>query len=110
MSDPTIVVNGTPYPVPTSFTLGEEAEMERITGQGYDLTKPGPLGLLAIAFIAIKRVDPTVSVDDLKLLSPDAFQVEKGDEPTPTPLPVGGSSGSSDRSSDGGTPDLPAAA
>lgn len=72
---PKIIVNGTEYPLPTSYTLGEEADMEKITGQGYDLSQGGPLGLLAIMYVAIHRADPKVTVDDIRNLSADELDI-----------------------------------
>jgi hypothetical protein len=116
MSDqPRIIVNGKEYPIPDSFTLGELADMEEITGQGYNLETGGVKGTLALAFIAIKRVDPRVTVDDLRGLTEDELDVKgvpdlppvlgatngsaptsktgsaKSSEPTPagTPAPTG---------------------
>lgn len=86
--EPKIIVNGKEYPLPTSYTLGEEAEMERITGQGYDLAQGGPLGLLAIMYVAIHRADPSVTVDDIRSLSADELDIQtSGDVVPPT---VGG--------------------
>ena len=98
--DPKIIVDGKPYPFPLSLTLGEEAECERITGQGYDMNKPGALGFLALAYVAIKRVDPTVRVEDLELLGADSFSVEKGDDPESPPLSDADSSENSEPSTD----------
>jgi len=69
--EPKVVVNGVEYPIATldTLTLGELAEAEQITGQGYDLEKDGWLGSLAIRYISVKRVDPRVTLDDLKHLS-----------------------------------------
>jgi hypothetical protein len=113
--EPRIIVNGKEYPIPDSFTLGELADMEKITGQGYDLAQGGVLGTLALAYIAVSRVDPRVTVDDLRGLGEDELDVKgvpdlppvlgakngtaptskegskKGSEPTPdaTPVPTG---------------------
>jgi hypothetical protein len=80
-----IIVNGKEYPLPTSYTLGEEADMEKITGQGYDLAQGGPLGLLAIMFVAIHRADPTVTVDDIRALSGDELDIQTSGEVVPPP-------------------------
>lgn len=102
--DPSIIVNGKEYPI-TSFNLGEEAEIERITGQGYDLDNLGPLGLLAVAYVVIKRVDPTVQLEDLKLLGYDDIQVKAASEAPVPPLLVEDSSASSESSTPSGEND-----
>jgi hypothetical protein len=81
-----IIVNGKEYPLPTSYTLGEEADMEKITGQGYDLSKGGALGLLAIMYVAIHRADPSVTVDDIRGLSADELDIQTSGEVVPPPI------------------------
>lgn len=98
MSDePKLVVNGREYPMPDSFLMGELADMEKITGQDYDLSKGGVLGTLALAYVAIRRVDPTVTVDDIRNLSQDDFEI-KGVSVSP---PAGGALNGSAPSSSG---------
>ena len=82
-----LVVAGQEYPVPDSFTLGELADMEKITGQGYDLGKGGTLGTLALIYVAVKRKDPTVSIDDIRGLGPDDIEVNQVDPPSIGALP-----------------------
>lgn len=113
MADPAFVINGTSYPVPDNLTLGELAEIERITGQGYDLEKPGAAGTLALAYIAVKRVDPTARLEDIQMLKADDLTVEGTDGGAVLP-PAGGvvSSGSdepSKESSELGLDEIPAA-
>jgi hypothetical protein len=106
--EPKIVVNGKEYELPTSFTLGESADMEKITGQGYELEKGGALGLLAIAYVAVRRVDPSVTVDDIRSLTDTQIDVlrDKDAEPVPptsaddTPVNSGPSSATSGSGSD----------
>jgi hypothetical protein len=69
--EPKLIVNGREYAMPESFTMGELADMEKITGQGYDLEAGGVLGTLALVFVAIRRTDPRVTVDDIRNLGPD---------------------------------------
>lgn len=92
--DSCIVIDGKQYPIPTRFTLGEEAEIERIVGQGYNLEKPGPLGLLALAYIAVKRVNPAVTLQDIEVLDGDRIGVE-GDTPEDDAVPPASSADSS---------------
>lgn len=100
--DPKVVVNGKEYPFITEgdLTLGEAAEIEEITGQGYDLSRIGALGLMALTLVSIKRVDPTVTLDDLKGLKAGDIdlQVEEA-EPVP-PTSSGGSAGNKNSGSE----------
>ena len=86
--DPKVVVNGKEYPFVTEgdLTLGEAAELEKITGQGYDLTRIGALGLLALTYISVKRVDSSITVEDLRGLKAGDIdlQVEEADPVPPT--------------------------
>lgn len=77
-------VQGREYEVPEVFTLGELADMEEVAGQNYDFENPGPRGLIAIAYVTIRRVDPTVTVDALRALTPDSIEGIK-DEGDPSP-------------------------
>jgi len=84
MADPQIVVNGRTYPLPTSFTMGELADMEEITGQDYDLSKGGVKGTMALAYVAIRRADPTVTVEDIRNLGQDDIGFEGVDDNPPS--------------------------
>jgi hypothetical protein len=98
-----IKVNGKEYPLPTSYTLGEEADMERITGQGYDLSKGGALGLLAIMYVAIHRADPSVTVDDIRSLSAEDLDIQTSGEVVLPPPSGAGSSDPAPSSTDSST-------
>lgn len=76
------IVHGKEYEIPATFTLGEYAEMERITGQAYDIDSPGFLGGLARLYMTIKRVDPNVKLSDLEELDLADVQI-KGDDVVP---------------------------
>jgi hypothetical protein len=111
MADAKVLINGKEYPFPTEFTLGEEAEVERITGQGYDMSIPGALGLLAIAFIAVRRVDPTVRLEDIQALKPGELTLDAEDDvDVPPPFAAGPneSGGTSNNSSDTASAAAPA--
>jgi len=78
MADPKIIVNGKEYPLvpPDDMTLGEAAEAERITGQGYDWDKRiGGVGMLALTYIAVKRIDPRVTLADLEGLHGEDLEI-----------------------------------
>jgi len=105
---PKLKVNGKEYPLVTTdqFTLGEAAEVERITGQGYDFENVGARGLLAVAYITIKRVDASVRLADLELLTAADLEIEEPEEVVQVdPAPPAGSNGSASRSFETGGPD-----
>ncbi len=110
MADAKVLINGKEYPFPAEFTLGEEAEVERITGQGYDMTKPGARGLLAIAYIAVRRVDPSVRLEDIEALKPGELTLDAEDDadvPPPSaaePNENGGTSSSSSKAASAAAP------
>jgi hypothetical protein len=100
------VINGKEYPFPDNLTLGEEAEIERITGQGYNMEGHlGALGILALAYVAVKRVDPTVRVQDIELLTESDIDFKGGDEPKVSPLAEAGSSANAEPTLAPGEPD-----
>lgn len=104
----TIKINGKEYPLPESFTMGELADMETVTGQGYDMGQRGLKGMLAIAWIAARRVDASVTIDDIRNLRPD--QIEAADESevvADPPTTSVGSGSSSDGSSVNGSEPTP---
>jgi len=84
MAEPKIVVNGREYPFPENFTMGELADIEDICGQDYDITKGGGKGTLALAFIAIRRQDPRVTIAAIRNLTQDDFEVVGGDDGPPS--------------------------
>lgn len=104
-------VNGREYEVPERFTLGELADMEKITGQGYDLGQGGILGTLALMAVAIRRVDPAVTLDEIRALDSTevaaiwaAVKAQLEAEPSP-PAETGSGNGSSPPRSEPGTSD-----
>lgn len=100
-----LIVNGHEYPMPDSFTLGELADMEKITGQGYDLAQGGVLGTLALAFVAIKRVNPRITIDDLRNLGQDDLEITGVEESLPPPPSDDAPSVSASHSSETSEPD-----
>jgi hypothetical protein len=95
--EPKIVLNGVDYPVipRDDWTLGESADAEDICGQGYDFEKLGAKGILALAYIAARRVNPSVTLEDLKSLKYDDVDF-KGAEGKPVPPPSPGESAGSE--------------
>ena len=87
-TEPKLKVDGVEYPfvLPDEMTMGERREAERITGQEYDWEgKFTPTGLLAIAYITVKRVNPQVRLDDLEALKGDAFEFIQEEEAKQVP-------------------------
>lgn len=100
-----IKINGKEYPVPESFTMGELADMEEITGQGYDMTKGGVKGMMAIALVAARRKDPSVTVEDIRQLRMDQIEAVDDEDGAAEPIPIerGASSSSAAASSETGS-------
>jgi hypothetical protein len=94
------VVNGKEYPVPEEFTLGEMCDAENFFGVDFSTDKVGARTVAATLYVAIRRVDQTVTVDDIRALPPDAFErVDKDDaNPPSTPELAESSNGSSESS------------
>lgn len=97
-----INVNGREYDMPDEFTLGELADMEEITGQGYDMTRPGVRGMIALAYIAIRRKDPRVTLEDVRNMGLDDIEaVEDEEQEVPPPPPPPDESGGNDSKTNG---------
>jgi hypothetical protein len=73
-------VNGKDYEIPTSFNIGEMCDAERYFGVefGSEDATPGIRMAAAMLWIAIRRVDSTVSVDDIRSLPPSVFESLNG--------------------------------
>jgi hypothetical protein len=97
---PVFIVNGKEYPVPSEFTLGEMCDAEQYFGVEFGAeTGTGMRFAAAALYIAIRRVDPTVTVEDIRALPPEVFATAAGDaSPPETPEPAGSSNESSDSS------------
>jgi hypothetical protein len=68
-------VKGKDYPIPTEFDIGELWDMERYFGVVFGEETP-PSGVAYIAsllYIALRRDDPTITVDDIRALPSDVF-------------------------------------
>jgi hypothetical protein len=80
----TFRVNGVDYPVPTDMTLGEMADMERFFGVNFQKPETSTMAMWAgLLYIAIRRVDDTVTVDDIRALPSDSFDQVGGDARPP---------------------------
>jgi hypothetical protein len=98
LDEPQLHINGKPYPVPTSFTLGECRMIQRITGRSV-----GEFGralstvaasedadtLTALVWVVMHRENPAVTVEEIEQLDiVTAFEQPKpgegeGEQPSP---------------------------
>jgi hypothetical protein len=99
---PRFRVNGRDYLVPTTFTVGEMCDAERYFGVEFGSDAAGSSMRMAAAmlWIAVRREDPTVTVDDIRNLPPDVFAAvgEEGPRPPETPEPNANNGSSGDDS------------
>ena len=91
----TVRVYGKSYPflMPAELTMGELADAEKITGQGYDLNEGGYAGFLALTYLSVRRVDDRITVDEIRSLAGDEIQFVR---PEAVPLPPTKQDGSSE--------------
>jgi hypothetical protein len=105
---PSFVVNGQEYEVPTDLTLGEMCDAERYFGVefGTDGNSSNVRMAAALLWVAVKRQNDTVTIDDIRALPPEVFKTAGEDDASPPPPPEekpNGSSGTSGGDSlDGG--------
>ncbi len=94
-------VYGKEYSIPEDFNIGEICDAEEQFGVVLgDSTKLGVRAAAAMMWIAIRRQDPTVTVEDIKAMPLDIFQsVITEDEESPLGQPTVESSTSSGGSS-----------
>lgn len=86
--DAKLKVDGIDYPLVTldEMTMGERREVDRITGQQYDWGETlTATGMVALAYVAIKRENPLVRVSDLDAMKSDAFELVAGKDEPPVP-------------------------
>lgn len=80
-------LEGREYPIPESFTLGEMCDMEQHFGVRFsDDGDLGIRGTAAILWVAIRRVDPSVKVDDIRGMDIEvleSFGLEVADQDPP---------------------------
>jgi hypothetical protein len=99
---PRFRVNGRDYLVPTTFTVGEMCDAERYFGVEFGSDAAGSSMRMAAAmlWIAVRREDPTVTVDDIRNLPPDVFSALGEESRPPETLELNANNGSSGDDSD----------
>jgi hypothetical protein len=97
VADAGLRVNGTFYPLPKSYTLGEAEVVERVTGMNVQqfaealpnqATKPDVRVLIAFVWHAMHRENSALTVDDVRALEFDELNwegLEEGDVADPPP-------------------------
>ncbi len=99
--EPRFVLNGKEYPIPDSFTIGEMCDAERYFGVEFgENSTVGARMMAAMMWIAVRREDKTVTVDDIRNLPADAFQAVEGDA-RPPEIPASNGNGDAKKSSSG---------
>lgn len=102
---PVFRVNGREYPIPEDINLGEMCDAERYFGVEFgENASTGMRMAVALLWIAIKREDPSVSVDDVRELPMDVFS-EVGDVDPPA-LPSDAADAEKNGSSGGDSPPI----
>ncbi len=93
---------GKDYNLPTDLTMGEMCDAEREFGVEFsNVERSGVRMAAAMMWIAIRRVDPKVDVEDIRLLPIDVFEgfIEEDDALPPVNGSTLESSGSSGETS-----------
>jgi hypothetical protein len=97
VADAGLRVNGTFYPLPKSYTLGEAEVVERVTGMNVQEfvaalpeqgKKPDVRVLIAFVWHAMHRENPALTVDDVRALEFEDLNwegLEEGDVADPPP-------------------------
>jgi hypothetical protein len=74
MAEAKFVVNGKEYPIATDLTLGEMCDAERYFGVEFGNNATSGVRMsAAVLYFSIRRVDDSVTVDDVRALPPDVF-------------------------------------
>jgi hypothetical protein len=100
---PAFVVNGKTYPVPDQLTLGEMCDAERYFGVEFGTVATGASSVrlaAALLWIAVRRQEDTVTIEDIRALPPDVFTNAMADDAGPPAPPADAPSGSSETSGD----------
>ena len=75
---PKFVVNGVEYPVPEALTLGEMCDAEQQFGVEWGEVKTSGIRMAAaLLWVAVHRVDESVTVADIKALPAEVFAAVK---------------------------------
>lgn len=102
----TFRLEGREYEIPERFTLGEMSDMERYFGVQFGDDMPvGISATAAVLWIAIRRVDPTVTLEDIRGMDMEVLG-ELGAEVAAASPPALGTSDGTASSGDGS--ELPA--
>jgi len=101
----TFKVNGIAYHFPENLTMGEMCDAERFFGVEFGAagTTSSMRMAAALMWVAVKRVDPTVTVEDIRDLPSDVFEsFMAGDASPPESENDAASEPSGDPSENGG--------
>lgn len=87
MAEAKFVVNGKEYPIATDLTLGEMCDAERHFGVEFGNNETSGVRMsAALLWISIRRVDDSVTVDDVRALPPDVFKGFGEEQPSDPPI------------------------
>lgn len=98
MAEKKFIVNGKEYAVPTSFDIGEIVDAERFFGVDFSAENQSARAAAANLYIAIRREDPTVTVEDIRALPLEVFKAIGTDEVPENPPSAEDDSGLSEPS------------
>lgn len=93
-------VNGKEYNLPTSLTVGEMCDAEGYFGVEFGTEKQGLRMASALMWIAVRRVDPTVTVEDIRALPAEVFASVVDADASPPALGTSENDGSSGEASE----------
>jgi hypothetical protein len=72
---PSFIVNGVTYVFPEALDMGEMCDAEESFGVEFGNNRTSGIRMVAaMMWIAIKRVDPTITVEDIRALPPEVFE------------------------------------
>jgi hypothetical protein len=75
MAEPKFIVNGKEYAFPTDLTLGEMCDAETYFNVEFGNNETSGMRMAAaLLWIAIRRGDDSVTVDDIRALPPEVFR------------------------------------
>jgi hypothetical protein len=107
-----VILNGKEYPVPAKFNWGEIIDAERYFDVDFTQASGRTINgrtIAAMMYFAIKRVDANITVEDIRNMDPEDFEmiedeVDAGPPSLPPPdeKPSGSSETSGESSPNGG--------